>query len=213
MKNPATFILIFLFVYIYKPQNNYSQSFSERQSIEIQLMGGISFPSQPTIFTDYWNFGYNLGGGFGYRFTPIFSASFLFNYNNFPFNDDKFLRDLGIEGSGVEVDGGSIIIITVTAVAKARFTESYNKLSPYLVGGIGYFSLTTNDMKLSYGYQSETIESEYESAFSFLFGGGLEVPIGINKYFFIELNYGQGFTKEDHTGYIPLKIGFIISLN
>jgi opacity protein-like surface antigen len=212
MIKPIKVITVLITVIIFL-RNNYSQTNSEIQNIEVHLIGGISFPSQPEIFTDYWNFGYNLGGGLGYRFTPIFSASVLFNFNNFPFNDDKFLRDLGIEGSGVKVDGGSTIIITVTAVAKARFTESYNKLSPYLVGGIGYFSITTSDMKLSYGFQSETIESESESAFSFLFGGGLEVPIGINKYFFIELNYGQGFTKEDHTGYIPLKIGFILSLN
>ena len=206
-------VITVLITVIIFSSNNYSQTNSEIQHIEVHLIGGIPFPSQPKMFTDYWHFGYNLGGGFGYRFTPIFSATVLFNFNNFPFNDDKFLRDLGMEGSGVEVNGGSTIIITVTGVAKARFTESYNKLSPYLVGGFGYFSITTSDVKLSYGYQSETIENESESAFNFLFGAGLEVPIGMNKYFFIELNYGQGFTKEDHTGYIPLKIGFIISLN
>lgn len=193
--------------------NNYSQTNSEYQNIEVQLIGGISFPSQPQEFNDYWRLGYNVGGGLGYRFTSLLSTSILFNYNNFPFNDGKFFKDLGIEGYGVEAEGGSTIIITVTAVAKARLTGEYNKLSPYLLGGIGYFSLTATDLVLSYGFQSETIKSESESAFSFLFGGGLEVPIGMNKYFFIELDYGLGFTKEDYTGYIPVKIGFILLLN
>jgi opacity protein-like surface antigen len=212
MKTFSKLITLLITVCIFL-SNNYSQSNTERQKIEVHLIGGISFPSQPAIFNDYWRFGYNIGGGFSQRFTPVFSAGLLLNYSSFPFSDDKFLRDLGIEGSGVEVDGGSTTIITVTAFAKARFTDSYNKLAPYLQGGIGYLLLTSGEMNLSYGYQSETIESESETALSLLFGGGLEIPISLNKYFFIELNYCLGFTKEEQTVYFPLKIGLVLSLN
>jgi hypothetical protein len=212
MKN-ITIIFVFLIVYIYSPRIIHSQSLSESRKIEVHLTGGISFPSQPKVFTDYWSFGYNVGGGFGYKFSTIFSSSIIVNFNSFPFNDGKFLRDLGIEGTGIEIDGGSVRILTVSVSVKARLTENYNSIIPYLIGGLGYFTISTGDIKLSYGYQTETTKGESESAFSFLFGGGVEIAVGANKYFFIELNYGQGFTKEDHTGYIPLKIGFIILIN
>ena len=206
-------VLALTILTIYLPHTVYSQTYSQNQKIEVHLIGGVSFPSQPDQFTDYWNFGYNIGGGFGYRFSRTFSSSVLLNYNNFPFNEGKLLRELGIEGMGIEVDGGSSIIITLSGSVKARFIDDPNSFSPYLVGGMGYFKLATSDVKLTYGYQSETIKSESESAFNILFGGGIEVPIGMNKYFFFELNYGLGFTNENYTGYIPVKLGFIILLD
>lgn len=189
-----------------------SKVYAQSQKVEIHLIGGISFPSQPELFTDYWNFGYNVGGGFGYRFSSTFSTSLLLNYNNFSFNDNRFLRDLGIGGLGVEVDGGSTSILTITGSAKARIFSEPNSLSAFLTGGFGYFRLSASDVKLSYGNQSETISSESESAISLQFGGGIEVPIGINKFFFIEIDYGLGLTDEEVTGYIPVKLGFIILL-
>ncbi len=203
MKNLA-FALVLLSVYslnVFPQENIY----------KLYLGSGISIPSGPETFSDYWESGYNLNAGFGYAFTSNLSATLMINYNQFTFADEKLLEDAGLNNTGVQIDGGKTYFWAFTANLKYNFLVSADFISPYVTGGAGYFGLRADPIVLSYGSFSAATDEASESSFFVNAGAGLEIPISQIFGFFIEANYSIGFTKEENTNYIPLKVG--LSLN
>jgi len=184
----------------------------DAKKIQLFLSGGISIPSSPTEFTDYWNLGFNGGAGIGYVFSPNFSANAYFDFNTMALNEDNFLGDLGAP-SGVSIDGGSINIITVMANVKGNLIAKPKSISPYFKVGIGLFSLSATDVTVSYMGVSmtESLDAS-EEALGLIFGGGIDFPVSPNILIFIEGNYCVGFTEDESTSFIPIKGGLIILL-
>jgi opacity protein-like surface antigen len=171
------------------------------------LSGGASFPSKPKEFTDYWEMGFNVGGGFGFDLTPSLSILALAEYNNLPFNKDQFLKDFGFSSYGISLSGGAASILTVTGSLKILLNPSSSASTVYVLGGIGFFQVSTSDIKVSYQGRTETAQGTKESAFSAHFGAGVDIPVGAETYIFLQGSYGMGFTKDEGTYYIPLKFG------
>ena len=156
--------------------------------------------------------GFNLGGGIGYRFGSNVSGNAYFSYNSFPLNENKFLDDLNAP-SGVNISGGSASVILFTTNIKALLIANSQQVSPYLLVGIGLFSLSTSDATVSYmGTQIPVNSSNSESAFGILFGGGIDIPVSPTIKIFLEAGYTLGFTKGESTGYLPIKSGLVILL-
>jgi opacity protein-like surface antigen len=184
----------------------------DARKIQIILSGGISIPSSPTEFTDYWNLGFNGGGGIGYIFSPNFSANAYFDFNTMSLNEDKFLNDLGAP-PGVSIEGGSINVITVMANVKGNLITKPKSVSPYFKAGIGLFSLSATDVTVSYQGQSQTVSVDAsEEALGIIFGGGIDFPVSPTVLVFVEGNYCVGFTEDESTSFIPIKGGVIILL-
>lgn len=184
----------------------------EEKKATLSLSGGLSFPSQPRVFSDYWKMGFNFGAGLGYALSPFLSLSGSFDYNNFAFNEEGFLKDYGISGYGITVSGASATIISVLGNLKVSLTPAMESVSPYFLGGIGFFSVSTSDVTVSAGGSSATAKGDSESAFSVLFGAGLDIPAGEATKVFLQVAYGIGFTKVDNTNYLPLKAGVTLKL-
>jgi opacity protein-like surface antigen len=173
----------------------------------LYFSGGLSFPSKPKEFTDYWNMGFNVGGGFGFDLTPSLSILGLAEYNNLSFNKDQFLRDFGFSSYGISLSGGAASILTVTGSLKILLNPSTSESRVYVLGGIGFFQVSTSDVQVSYQGRTETAQGTKESAFSAHFGAGVDIPVGAETYIFLQGSYGMGFTKDEGTNYIPLKLG------
>jgi opacity protein-like surface antigen len=171
------------------------------------LSGGVSFPSKPKEFTDYWKMGFNVGGGFGFDLTPSLSILALADYNSLPFDEDQFLKDLGLSSYGISLSGGAASILTVTGSLKILLNPSSSASTVYVLGGIGFFQVSTSDIKVSYRGTTETAQGTKESAFSAHFGAGVDIPVAGETYIFLQGSYGMGFTKDEGTYYIPLKLG------
>jgi opacity protein-like surface antigen len=189
-----------------------SLSFSQDKKAELYIGGGLSFPMQPEEFSDFWSMGFNFGGGLGYIFSPNFSGNAYLSYNTFGLNDDEFLETLNAP-SGVTLSGGSVSIIVVTANIKALLIANPNQVTPYLLAGVGLFSLSTSDVTVSYqGSQQTGNTSNSESALGLVFGGGVDIPVSPTLKIFLEIGYAMGFTEGESTGYLPIKGGLIILL-
>jgi opacity protein-like surface antigen len=171
------------------------------------LSGGISIPSSPKTFSDYWNLGVGFGGGIDFPLSSNLSITASVEYNNFGFNESGFLNDYGISGLGISVTGGSAHIFTVQGGIKVMLVSTPNVIAPYLIGTIGFLNLSATDIKVSYAGTSVSVSAESESAFSFNAGIGVKIPACENMDVFIEGRYAMGFTNYESTSYIPFRLG------
>jgi len=186
-----------------------TDGFAQHKKVELYIGGGLSFPMSEG-FSDMWSMGFSAGGGVGYRFGSNISGNANLSYSSFPIDEDKFLAGAP---SGVEISGGSVSVVLVTANLKVLLIANPQEVSPYLIGGIGLFSLSVSDVTVSYlGTTVTANTSASESALGIVFGGGVDIPVSPSLKIFLEAGYVMGFTEGDSTEYLPLKGGIIFLL-
>jgi opacity protein-like surface antigen len=173
---------------------------------------GVSFPSQPELFSDYWDMGFNLNAGFGFHLSPRLTLEGTVEYNNFAFDDEQLLNDLGASGYGITIEGGSATIFSVLAGLKANLLPPDRPVSPYFIGDIGVLNLSTDDVTVSAPGVNMKIKGDSESAFTMVLGAGVDITAGESTTVFLQIAYGLGFTEHDNTNYVPLKAGLRVNL-
>ncbi len=171
--------------------------------VTLYVNGGLAIPTNPQSFSDYWNMGFDVGGGLGYAFTPSVALTASFDYNRFGLNADKF----GVSGYGISITGGEASILTFMGNAKLSVPLESSPVTPYMLAGAGVFHLSINDVNVS-GYGSSlTMSSDSETDFAVQFGAGIDIQAAEKTSLFLQIGYGLGFTKGDKTGEFPLKAG------
>ena len=174
------------------------------------INSGFSFPSAPDGFSEFWKLGFNFGGGISYPVTKVFWFRGYYGFNNFGFDEDAVLKDLGLVGSGLEIDGGTATAMQGTGNLKIVLpTSPDSKAKPYFTGGIGFMRFSTSDVKIALQGDSDTIDGDSETAFSIDFGAGLDITINEKIALFVEGAYTIGFTEDESTQYLPIRIGII----
>lgn len=188
-----------------------SLTFAQPKKAEIFINGGVALPLSPKYFSDYWSTGYSIGGGAGYRFSPNITGSATLVYNSMAFNEADFLTSIGFNGLGISIGGADATIVMITANIKFSLVPKVS-LSPYLIGGLGLFNLSSDNPTFSYLGQTYVYEGFSESAISAVFGAGIDIPVSPIVSVFLEVDWGIGFTAGDITGYVPAKGGLLILL-
>lgn len=201
-------LLLISFIVVFATEKTWSQT---EKSTAIFFDSGLSFPSKPKSFSDYWKMGFNFGVGISFPLSGSISLIGSIDYNTFSFDEDNFLKSNGFTGTGLSVTGSSASIFTIMGNVKVLLNSTPNTASPYITGGLGLFSVSTSDATLAYQGQTVTVDGDSESAFSLLIGAGIEIPAG-TSIFFIEGKYSIGFTKNESTSYIPIKIGIRLNI-
>jgi hypothetical protein len=202
MRNLIYLSLLILFVSI--------PGLSQGNNIELYIGGGISAPSKPQLFSENWSSGYGYGGGIGINILHDIHLMVMVDYSKFEFDADTFLKNQGYNPAVFSFEGGSSKIFSTNVYIKTHFYQMRKPVTPYIIGGLGYFKLTTNPAKVSKGVNSITVIGDSESAFNFQVGLGFDIPYDDMFSFFIEGKYGVGLTKGDKTTFIPVRAGAIV---
>jgi opacity protein-like surface antigen len=186
-------------------QTTFAQGQAKKPSFFVNA--GFSIPSAPDEFSDYWKTGFNIGGGIGHSLTPNVQFQGIVEYNSFGFDGDKLLEDYGYGGTGISVSGGTASIVTASANLKTLLSAGKSSSTPYFIGSLSFFRLSTSDATVSYMGMSETVDGDSETAAGVAFGAGINIEMNPNMNLFIEGKYGVGFTENESTQYLPLKVG------
>jgi hypothetical protein len=141
------------------------------------LSGGLSFPTSPKEFSDYWETGFNIGGSIDLIHHDNGAVGVSFDYSRFPFNSEKFLRDLGYSGYGISINGGSVNIFYIS-FSGTGFLSLSTDVSLYLTSGVGYFKFSISDLIISGGGSSVKVSGESEEGIFAMYGVGLGFKIG-----------------------------------
>lgn len=173
-------------------------AFAQNSKFSLFFALGPSLPSSPSAFSDNWNSGFNINIGFEYIFNQRLSLSVVLAQNNFDINEENLIENIGLgkqldqQGLSrklIEVNGGTINIISLSTVLKARFFNTA-KFNPYFMGEAGYWDFLVKDVTLSsvgrITIQPDRIEGEVERTFAVNFGLGLEKHVEKKVKFFLD---------------------------
>jgi TonB family protein len=135
--------------------------------------GGLSFPTGPQEFSDYWNAGYTISLCAAVIEDTVVGGLY-FDYSKFSLNSEKFLSDLKYPKYGANLSGGDIQVISFSLGANGFFAPSA-KVSLYFTLGLGIFSFFRSKATLS---NVEVLEESKIIGLFLLYGGGLGFKIG-----------------------------------
>jgi len=165
---------------------------------------GVSFASAPKPLDKVYGFGFGFGAHGDVMFNKYFTARLSFDYHMFSADESElsnFIRNNFTDQNGqplqnVAVTGGgaSIIGIMASGIGKLPLGGS---VTPYATVGIGYGSLSTSDLKVTFGGGGGTIPVDTESGFSLAFGAGSEFAISKVVSLYGEVKYVLIFTSEE----------------
>ena len=168
---------------------------------------GISFPSSPDNFHNNWNPGFNLGIGLNTIITGQFWLQGDLSYHHFGFNKDNYLRNNGVYGYDIQVDGGSAWALNFSINGRILLNSNPKEISPYLIAGVGFAKISEADIVATYRDISGRAAGISETDLSAGEGGGLVVPYGERNNFFIDLRYMTVFANSDNISSIVLRFG------
>jgi hypothetical protein len=176
----------------------------------IRLHTGLTLPTGPEQFSDYWNPGFGLGGGIGLPLTPTLSLEAAVSWTGLQFDETGFLEDLGIPPLGASIEGAGISILTVSANAIARLGQPGSRVMPYLAAGGGMMRLASGDISVMGPGGPLTVQGASETALLVEAAAGLEIAVGSSNAVFAEVRYGVGLTEDETTTFLPIRVGAII---
>lgn len=199
-----------------------------KKRIAIMLNTGLSIPFSTEYFSDYWSTGYNFGAGIEFYLNSQLALQGYIEYNNFSFDVEKTRDKLETTDMG---EGGDVSVLNLTANVKYNLPDITQKILPYILGGLGYSSLSITDLvvrRQSDGRYRYTIGSESVSTLSINFGFGVEFMIYPSISIFADARYilifndsnilnftfsdnneqdVEPYTLKENTSYIPLRVG------
>ncbi|HZY10102.1 MAG TPA: hypothetical protein VFF29_03015 [Bacteroidota bacterium] len=208
MKN---FLLLILLVLCVSTVVEAQEDTSSVRTPEFQFSSGLSIPSIPSEFRDYWKNGITVGLGFGYSFAQ---GSFgyggihaLLEYNRFTFDDSGFIKSNNLSVSGLTLTGESRSTITLMTIFKGTITTNRNSIAPYFLLGIGYFYRSSYSINATLPGTGIIYEEGSKSAISWSVGAGVDVPISDRLVLFLQGKFILGVTGSPGTQYYPLNAG------
>ena len=180
------------------------------KKVELYLNGAVAFPFTPDEFSDYWKTSFlNVGGGLGFAMSPSISATIYFDWCSFGLDGDKLMHDVGVGGL-VSVSGGTASIKVLTGNFKVSIPSG--SVRPYFSAGGGLFFLSISDASVSGGGLVIPVEGDSENAASINFGLGIDFMVAKTTDIFIDGRYILGFTEDENTSILPIRLGVKLKL-
>ena len=173
---------------------------------------GMTKPFAPEDFLTNWRSGYQIGAGIGFMLGDRLEIIPGLYYSNFSLNDANFLSGYLNDDEEVfsSVTGGTTNIFDVSADLKYVVpTKSASKITPYLIGGVGFASHIVTEKNITTSTDPITEEKQSNQIACAGAGIGFEFIMGKNTYFVVEGRFNMLFTDET-TVYAPIKLGIMI---
>jgi len=114
------------------------------QRTYLGIQGGLTFPSSPSGFKNYWTTSFNLGLDVDRQVADLFSVGGEFNYAS-------FALDKSTTGVNANVTRGSFNAAQILATAKITDFSSINTVSPYGRVGLGISFTSFDDLRAPNG--------------------------------------------------------------
>ncbi len=166
---------------------------------------GPAFPMKDANFRDNWNAGLSIGGGVGFQLTRLFTLVGSFDYNSFPFDEERFKR---MHLQEVLVQGPATKVMTFDARLKFFFPSDDTRLSPYVTGGGGFFKQTSEDVIIiNVLGQDQSYGKINESVMCAIAGVGFEFKYNDKIFAFLEGLFVTGFTELNSIQVVQVKLG------
>lgn len=188
-------------------------AFAQQKKTNFFITGGIAAPASNKL-SEFWDPGFNLGGGVEHFFRPKLAFQGAFGYSRLGLDEGKFLSENDAFGSAT-ASGGAITLFTVFANLKFSKTadpEEDVRALPYFVLGAGFMRFSPAEIRVVEisGNLADVEQLGSSGALAFNAGGGLNIRMTDRMGLFFEARYEVGFTSGDSTQLFPARVGLSI---
>jgi opacity protein-like surface antigen len=183
---------------------------------------------------NYWQNGFNLGGGLIFKINSYLTLSTDFYYNYFDFNESQLSQDIGValqdtfglpyNTKGISISEGNLNIYELSLNARVQYP--FKKIRPYIIGGVGYMHVSQDPININYNDDFNVQPGPQQASVSFfdqipgqkldalMYNGGvgLVVKLSNNVQPFLQVNGVLGSTTDQNTIYYNVKFGFVFTL-
>lgn len=164
--------------------------------LSISGFGTAGMPVGPEFFKDYYEMGFGYGGSVRLNLSDYSAIGADIIYMPFKIDSDAFI-DIAAGGGAVpvgvevEIDGGNVNTLIISAAFVQYFTPPSSPIGLYAVIGGGYYTFTPTDLTVKMtGLGEMSVEAEdSESGFGFSGGFGLELAFTSSIAIFAEGRY------------------------
>ncbi len=175
----------------------------------ISLWGGGSIPYLPEYSRQWWKNGWNIGGGYGYDFSPgsVGYSSLLLTaqYARFAFDVNGTLTNLNLLQKKVSLTRNPTTIFDAMLCYKGAFSPGPKTPAPYFLFGIGFLHYSEGAVTAT-GDTSFTNPAKSQSAFGWTVGAGVEYPVTEMIRVFAQVKSTLGVTDPTRQ-YFPISGG------
>lgn len=173
---------------------------------ELRLGVGVAKLSKPQYYTDYAHVGPSVHAGLSYQMTSFLGLLISVDFHRNVLDKEKLRENLftqGTIGGYDEIRGGNSSVLSLSANTLFYIVPRASVLPVYVLGGGGYFKLTTDQMMIG----NTAIPKQSEIAWTVVGGAGIDVPLSTVFALFFEGKYGIGYTKAEQSHYLSGTIG------
>jgi hypothetical protein len=187
-----------------------SDLFAQARNSQVELYGGIAFPTKPDEFKNYFKNGLSLHGQFVTFPSARLGVSFGAAYERFSFDDQAFLTDLeeafGVDLTGVTVEGSASVI--ELGVGLRPYLTQPEAGTQFFLFGMGTYNFLKTEATVT-GFGASESTSGDENKFGVAFGAGLELPAGETMNIIVQGLYRIIFTADESTSFVGVTGGLV----
>ena len=181
-----------------------TQLFAQGRKRQTEIFAGAAFPLSPQEFKDWYKVGGSIHGQYVAFPSPTVGISFGVAVEGFAVDENAFLDDLGLSGSGVNVD--ATLSITELGIGIRPYLTSAESNTQLFLFGMGTYNLLTSESKIDDGFTTYNDKTE-EKAWGIAAGAGMEIPAGDRFNIILQGLVRFIFTEVDKTNFIGVTGG------
>ena len=185
------------------------QAETKTGATEFYFHSGISVPKSQYNFAEFYNTSLNMGIGIGFDLSPSYLFAVELTYNKFDLDKTAFINSHeNLVGTASE---GDKAIYSFTACTKAKLGTFFTKITPYLKLNFGFMHQRYDDLYVEV-FNPDTsyvLPATFDTSITFHFGTGIDIKLIKGYFIFCEAKFDYAFTGENHTQYMPIKVGIL----
>lgn len=184
-------------------------NYKSNKKTYVSVSGGISIPSAPERFYDYYKTGYDISIGEEFLLYKNLFFTVTLDYINFLLDKDKYSILMNSPGYSANISGGNIGVLLLTEGIKYKINVLPDILKVFLKAEAGHYNSSKSRIKIAYSDAWDSIHGFGKSVFQFTAGGGIEIPLWAKINLTFEVRYGMDFSEDENFKFIPMKIGLL----
>jgi len=184
-----------------------STSFGQARAPQMEVFGGVAIPLAPDVFKDYYTMGFSPHFQYVMFPTQKIGISFGVDYEFFSFDGDKFLEDIGLDGLGIDIEGGASNV--EFSIGIRPYLTSPEASTQIFVYGMGTYNLLATEVTLSDDFGNEEKFSDDISEPGFGGGVGIEIPAGDSFNLIFQGVFRSILTEDESTNFLGISAGVV----
>lgn len=180
---------------------------------QVQITAGISLPTFPNEFYDYWMNGYGISGEFVFKTERQFDGTLSISYDRFAFDKVNFFKKLWLEENQPSFSGAVSSIATIGANVR-YLIPGYKTVRPFVSAGIVLLYSYVSESTIGYEYSPVIQGTKSSSDLSIPIGASLEYSFKENIDIVVAAKhyYGMLGKKNDNTNFTTVRVGIVFFL-